>query len=67
MSDPTTTDAPPAHVGAHYENPSTKPLLGPVGVMDRDGVQRRVWPLLFALVFALIAIGVVLSVMHGSR
>lgn len=58
------TDAPHAHEGVHYDNPSTKPLRGRVARADRDGVQRVVWALFFVLILGAIATGVVLSVVH---
>jgi alkylated DNA repair dioxygenase AlkB len=65
-SNPIATDAPPAHVGAEYENPSTKPLRGPFGPTERDGVQRLVWSLLFGLVLAIVAVGVLLSIVRHT-
>lgn len=60
------TDPPPAHVGAHYDNASSKPLRGPVGPLDRDGVQRWVWPLLLVLVIVIVAMGAVLSIIRQA-
>jgi hypothetical protein len=68
MANPTPieTDAPPAHVGAHYDNPSTKPLRGPFGPTERDGIQRLLWSLLFTLVLGVVVVGVVLSVVRHT-
>jgi hypothetical protein len=63
-TDSTSTDAPPAHEGVHYQNPASKPIDGPMATSDRDGVQRVVWPLFFVLILCLVAIGVVLGVLH---
>jgi hypothetical protein len=55
------TDAPPAHAGEHYENPDTKPLLGPAPATDRGSVQRAVWPLFFFVLVVGIALAIALS------
>ncbi len=60
-----TTRAPQAHTGAHYDNPSTKPLRRP-GHADRDGVQRVVWALFFVLILGAIATGLLLAVIRPS-
>jgi hypothetical protein len=60
----TQTDAPPAHEGAHYEHPASKPIVGPRGPADRDGVQRIVWPLFLVLILCVVAMGVVLGMIH---
>ncbi len=63
MSNPGSIPAevPSAHEGAHYPNPSSKPLTGPLGKADRDGTQRLVWMLFFILLLCVVAIGIVLG------
>jgi hypothetical protein len=56
------TDAPPAHEGAHYDNPASKPIVSPARKGDREGVQRLVWALFFVLILGVVATGVVLGV-----
>jgi hypothetical protein len=60
----TPTDAPPSHEGAHYENPVSKPIVGPHGLADHDAVQRVVWPLFLVLILCVVAMGVVLGMIH---
>jgi hypothetical protein len=64
--DPTSTDAPPAHEGAHYENPASTPLRGHAGQTDREGVQRVVWALLFIVVSCVFAMAIVLGIVNQS-
>ena len=56
------TDARPAHDGAHYANPVSKPIVSPGRKADREGVQRLVWALFFILMLCVVATGVVLGV-----
>lgn len=60
------TDAPPAQPGAHYDNPGTKPVLGPIPATDRGSVQRVVWTLFFVVLLATIAIAIALGVTGGT-
>jgi hypothetical protein len=63
MANPTSppTDAPRAHEGAHYANPSSKPLRGPVSTADREGTQRMIWKLFFVLILCVVAMVLVLG------
>jgi hypothetical protein len=56
-------DVPAAHEGAHYANPSSKPLERP-GKTDRDGVQRLTWSLFFVLILCVVAGGLVLGLVQ---
>jgi len=59
-------EAPPsAHEGAHYDNPSSKSVRGPVNPTDRDGIQRLVWALFFVLMAGIVGAGVVLALING--
>lgn len=60
------TDAPPAHPGAHYDNPGSKPLLGPTPVTDRGSVQRVVWPLFFLILLSGIALLIAVNLIIHS-
>ena len=55
------TDAPPAHAGAHYTNPGTKPLLGPAPAADRGSVQQVVWPFFFVVLLGGITLAIALN------
>jgi hypothetical protein len=57
----TVTDPAPAHEGARYPNPDTKPLLGNIPTTDRVSVQRVVWPLFLCVLLG----GVVIAVALG--
>jgi hypothetical protein len=57
----TAAAVPPAHEGAHYQNPSSKSLEGPVARTDRADTQRLVWKVFFALILCVVAMGVVLG------
>ncbi len=57
----TPSAAPPPHEGAHYANPSSKPLQGPLGPAERDGTQRFVWVLFLMLISCVVAMGFVLG------
>ena len=57
----TATDAAPAHEGVHYDNPDTKPLLGPIPKTDRVSVQRVAWPLFLCVVVIGLAIAAALG------
>jgi hypothetical protein len=63
MANPTSppTDAPPAHEGAHYANPSSRPLRGPLSPTDREGTQRVVWKVFFVLILCVVAMVLVLG------
>jgi hypothetical protein len=63
--DPASTDAPPAHEGAHYDNPHSKPLRH-ASPSDREGVQRVVWALLFIVVSCVFAMAIVLGIVNQS-
>lgn len=54
-------DVPQAHEGAHYPNPSSKPLRGPVAVTERTPIQRLVWRVFFVVILGVVALGVVLG------
>lgn len=56
---------PPAHEGAHYDNPTSKSVRGPVNPTDRDGTQRVVWALFFVLMACIVGAGVVLALING--
>lgn len=58
----TEVDAPAAHAGAHYDNPETKRLLGPIPAIDRGSVQRVVWGVFFFVLFAALALALALNV-----
>jgi hypothetical protein len=62
----TPSEAPRAHEGAHYPNPSSKPLLGPLRQVDQDSTQRLIWPLFFVLILCVVAIGIVLGLISGQ-
>jgi len=62
---PAPPEVPHAHEGAHYSNPSSKPLEGPISRADRDGVQRVVWPLFYFLIASAVTLGVVLGLLHA--
>ena len=55
------TEAPRPHEGVHYDNPSSKPLEGPVAKADQDGTQRFVWKLFFILILCVLAMGAALG------
>jgi hypothetical protein len=55
------SEVPPAHEGANYPNPSSKPLEGPVAATDRADTQRLVWKVFFVLILCVVAMGVVLG------
>jgi hypothetical protein len=58
--------APRAHEGKHYDNPSSKPLLGPLRKGDRDKTQRFIWPVFFGLILCVVTIGIVLGLASGQ-
>jgi len=68
ISNPSSTpaQAPRAHEGKHYANPSSKPLLGPLGKNYRDTTQRLVWPVFFGLILCVVTIGIVLGLASGQ-
>jgi hypothetical protein len=55
------TDVPRAHEGAHYANPSSKPLEAPLGPTEREGTQRMVWKLFFVVMLCVVAMVAVLG------
>lgn len=63
---PSTTPAevPKAHDGAHYDNPTSKPVLGPVGVTDKTSTQRLTWVLLFVVMAGVVGAGFVLGLLE---
>jgi hypothetical protein len=64
---PTPTNAPRAHDGAHYENPSSKQIDGPVSKAQREGVQRVVWVAFFIVMLCIVAMGFVLGIIQQPR
>jgi hypothetical protein len=65
-SSATPTEAPPAHDGVHYENPSSKQIDGPVSSAQRDSVQRVVWALFFIIILCVVAMGMVLGIIQQT-
>jgi hypothetical protein len=63
MAQPSSTPAevPKAHDGAHYDNPTSKAVLGPAGAADKTSTQRIVWVLLFVMMAAVVVAGVMLG------
>ena len=63
MAQPSSTPAkvPKAHDGAHYDNPTSKAVLGPAGVADKTSTQRIAWVLLFVVLAAVVVTGIVLG------
>jgi hypothetical protein len=66
MAQPSSTPAevPKAHDGAHYDNPTSKPVLGPVSVADKTSTQRITWVLLFTVMAGVIGAGFVLGLLE---
>ena len=66
MAQPNTTPAevPEAHDGAHYDNPTSKPVLGPVGLADKTSTQRVAWALLFMVMAGVLGAGFVLGLLE---
>jgi hypothetical protein len=60
----TPAEVPKAHDGAHYDNPTSKPVLGPVNVADKTSTQRITWVLLFTVMAGVIGAGFVLGLLE---
>jgi hypothetical protein len=66
MAQPSSTPSKPprAHDGAHYDNPTSKAVLGPAGVTDKNSTQRIAWVLLFVVLAGVLATGIVLGLIQ---